>query len=111
MKACAKCGVWHGRQAKGTWCDECAKQENISSVRKHRRGVDQETFDKMLTVQGGRCAICGTKTPGGRGNFHVDHDHKTGKVRGLLCVCCNVCLGYAKDNPVLLRSAADYLER
>jgi len=43
--------------------------------------------------------------------FNVDHDHKTKKVRGLLCFGCNTGIGCLRDNPSRLRSAADYLER
>ncbi len=74
-----------------------------------------------LEKQGGGCAICGTSLPGGRWNtWHVDHDHQCcgysqktcGQcVRGLLCATCNVGLGQFKDDPDLLRAAADYLEQ
>ena len=65
-------------------------------------------FDKMLDDQDGCCAICGTTEPGGRG-WHVDHDHATGKNRGLLCTNCNVGIGHFKDTPALLELAASYL--
>jgi hypothetical protein len=52
------------------------------------------------------CQICGTQT----GNFRIDHDHKTGKVRGLLCHKCNVGIGYFLDDPALLMKAIQYLE-
>ena len=66
-------------------------------------------YDAMLAAQGGVCAICGN--PPKTRRLHIDHDHKTGKVRGLLCFQCNrFTLGkYAK--PAKLRAAADYLER
>jgi hypothetical protein len=61
--------------------------------------------------QGGRCAICG-KVPRSR-RLAVDHDHKTGEVRGLLCASgdfgCNKGLGYFNDDPELLRRAYEYL--
>lgn len=56
-------------------------------------------YERMLEEQGGVCALCGTDDPGTRPNkegarhFCVDHDHKTGKVRGLLCMRCNVTVG------------------
>lgn len=66
----------------------------------------------MLAEQGGGCAICRTTDPGGRhGAFHVDHDHATGTVRGLLCSDCNFGLGKFKDDPVSLQAAIDYLAR
>lgn len=68
-----------------------------------------QEFDAILENQHYACASChslfGNKSP------HVDHDHKTGLVRGLLCSHCNTGLGCFKDNPELLKAAASYLER
>jgi hypothetical protein len=59
-----------------------------------RYGITLAEYEQILAGQDGRCAICGTEEPGGRGNrFHVDHDHETGIVRGLLCWTCNRRLG------------------
>jgi hypothetical protein len=75
-------------------------------------GLTLEARDAMIASQGGRCAICpnvlDVSKPKG---CHVDHDHKTGKVRGLLCSGCNLGLGHFRDDPALLRIAASYLER
>lgn len=79
--------------------------------RKARYGLAGEEFQQMLEAQGGKCAVCGTSEWGGaKGTPHVDHDHTTGTVRGLLCNHCNLALGHAKDNPNLLREMANYLE-
>jgi len=51
-------------------------------------GLTLERFNELLAAQGGACALCGTKDPG-KVNWHVDHDHSTGAVRGLLCNPCN----------------------
>jgi hypothetical protein len=56
--------------------------------------------------QGGVCAVCGTSEP-----EHVDHDHGSGQVRGILCFNCNRGLGYFGDELETLYLAADYLER
>ena len=64
----------------------------------------------MLEDQNFSCAICGWKCLPKHRSLNVDHNHKTGQVRGLLCWPCNVGLGKFKDNPQSLRSAADYLE-
>ena len=68
----------------------------------------------MLSGQGGLCAICGQppKPDGVRaaGRLHVDHDHVTGAVRALLCNECNRALGYLRDDPNLMRAAAEYVE-
>jgi hypothetical protein len=62
----------------------------------------------MLKDQNGGCAIC--YKPEGSRMFDVDHDHKTGEVRGLLCTSCNRVLGHAKDSVERLLAAARYLE-
>jgi hypothetical protein len=74
-------------------------------------GLTIHQFNDLLSIQGYCCAICkgSTAAPQGR-DWAVDHDHKTGKVRGLLCQWCNVALGAAKDNPVTLRMMANYIE-
>lgn len=59
----------------------------------------------------GGCENCGTTEWGGRGGIpSIDHSHATGEFRGILCHGCNACLGYAHDDPVVLRSLADYVE-
>lgn len=77
---------------------------------KKRYGLTLEGYDKLLTLQGGKCAICQTTEPGAkRSRFMVDHDHQTGQVRGLLCHHCNVGLGYFKDSQEALKAALEYL--
>jgi hypothetical protein len=61
-----------------------------------------------MKIQDGRCAICRKKPQTGR-RLSVDHDHKTGEVRGLLCTLCNQGLGYFKDDPGRLGAALEYL--
>jgi hypothetical protein len=74
-------------------------------------GLSIEEYDRILLLQDGKCAICKTDTPNGRGRFHVDHDHNTEKIRGLLCHHCNLALGNFKDNIHNLLSAIAYLNR
>jgi hypothetical protein len=70
-----------------------------------RYGIGADEFDALVVAQGGVCLICGRDNP-----EHVDHDHETGKVRGILCFTCNVGLGNYGDDVTRLRNAADYLE-
>lgn len=77
---------------------------------KRKYGLTPECFDAMLLKQGGNCRICGSSKPGrGHAAFFVDHDHKTGRVRGLLCHLCNNGLGNFRDDPGHLRRAIEYL--
>ncbi len=74
-------------------------------------GITLTQYNEILLGQGGACAICGGKETKGRSeHFHVDHDHATGKIRGLLCSGCNQGLGQFCDDTNRLRLAIRYLE-
>ena len=60
-------------------------------------GITTEDYDALFANQAGACAVCQQPSPEGRA-LHVDHDHESGKVRGLLCAQCNMGLGCFKDN-------------
>lgn len=78
---------------------------------KRTYGLSDEQFAQMNKEQNGLCAICGNRQQAGRGeNLCVDHDHVTRQVRALLCHSCNAGIGGFRDDPVLLRKAADYVE-
>jgi hypothetical protein len=64
----------------------------------------------IVEQQGGRCAICRCALQGGR-RQHVDHDHVTGMVRGVLCSRCNTAIGQLCDDPVVIARAAEYVRR
>lgn len=73
-------------------------------------GITQIEYDALLERQGGRCAICRTDTVGGNGKrWHIDHDHATGIVRGLLCMKCNLGLGYFDEDHHRMINACIYL--
>jgi len=80
-------------------------------------GVTLEQYNKMLEAQNGVCAICGQvekiidKRVNRTVSLAVDHNHSTGKVRGLLCVKCNSILGLANDNMILLQKSIEYLKQ
>ena len=75
---------------------------------KRKYGVDLADHATLLAAQGGGCYICGGGTT--RRRLFVDHNHKNGNVRGLLCGRCNNGLGLFRDKLELVRKAADYLE-
>jgi hypothetical protein len=70
-----------------------------------------EAYVSLVDSQGGACAICSTSLSATARTPHVDHDHATGDVRGVLCFLCNTALGKFRDDPDLLRAAIAYLER
>lgn len=122
---CADCGVEFDPGTRGAVrevCRECADERHRTRVRSQRwqKGLREkysmtvEEYHELLEAQGGVCAICGTEQTTGRGSennhFSVDHDHKTGAVRGLLCHACNTAIGLLQDSPTLLHSAIKYLE-
>ena len=84
---------------------------------KKKYGLTIDDYERIRDSQGGGCAICFRVDPVGRVSkhtseywLHVDHDHRTGAIRGLLCGECNTVLGKMNDDPALLRRAADYLD-
>ncbi len=93
------------------------KRDNLKSrwtTIKRKYGVTKEQYYDLLAKQKGRCAICNRTDAGhenGPDSLRIDHCHLTGKIRGLLCHSCNIGIGNLKDNSLLLRAAADYLDR
>ena len=85
--------------------------QNNNGGRERLYGIDQEDYEFLLACQGGVCAIC--KKPTTRKDTDrlcIDHNHKTGKVRGLLCHRCNTGIGMLQDDPKLLLKAITYLQ-
>jgi hypothetical protein len=94
-------------------CLACIKRRIKASQLRCNYGIDIDEYEQMLKEQGDCCAICKSADPSGGTHsqvFPVDHDHVTGRNRGLLCNRCNPGIGYFNDSPALLRAAADYLE-
>ncbi len=94
--------------------DKEYRKKKLSQRRNHdypfkKYNMTLADFDRMLESQGGACAICGTTESIGRGRLHVDHNHNTGKVRGLLCSNCNCGIGYLKESVGMLSKAIQYL--
>lgn len=96
------------------------QKQNPNASARHKRnhhllkkfGVTLKETEQLLAKQGGLCAICRRPINDSRGfSPHVDHDHITGEVRGILCFNCNVGMGAFGDDADRLRAAAEYLER
>lgn len=115
-KPCKCCGTMFSPKAPShLYCSQQCQDDGWSSnYLKNAYGIDHNTYKKMEESQNSLCAICGT--PGFTMREHhwkklvVDHDHKTGVVRGLLCHNCNRALGLLKDDPEVIKNAVKYLE-
>lgn len=105
----------HGLQS---WCKKCMNKQSRDydkrnpDYHKNKKlernyGISREEYDSLLASQENVCAICGKEPK----RFNVDHDHKTGKVRGLLCSSCNTGLGKLGDSMEGLMKAYKYLEK
>lgn len=104
-----------------SWCISCFKNRyntpdaNRKHTLKRAYGLSVEQFEQMRLDQNGLCAICHQEPPHGRQGLVVDHDHKTGKVRGLLCNSCNRLLGSFEDglinNAEFAQDAQRYLHQ
>lgn len=118
VKKCSKCKIekplesFHKNirapEGRHYHCKSCRKEESLIQY-----NLTISSYDKLVKLQGNKCAICGTSEPKGTSTlnrWYVDHNHETGEVRGLLCSPCNTGLGNFYDNAEVLRRAAKYLD-
>lgn len=112
---CKKCLAYVQREyrrkrPKGYW-----QNKDKRYALKKRYGLTLENFTAMAEAQGWKCAICGVDPRqvklSQRGLLHVDHCHKSGRVRALLCNGCNRAVGLINERPAVARALADYLEK
>ncbi len=89
------------------WSLSHPDQRKESSLKRH--GITLSQWEQMFIKQNGLCVICGNWLKFD-GSTHVDHDHRSGEVRGLLCHKCNSFIGYALDSTTVLMNAIDYLQ-
>ena len=122
-RVCIQCGQMYTPtqlKAAAAFCSRACSQGNRKTSGREREGhlqrkygISIADYDRMLEQQSGGCAICGRQPDEQRRYpkyLHVDHCHKTGRIRGLLCDQHNLLLGRFGHNAALLRRAADYLE-
>ena len=106
-KASSICRECHKKKCLERWHSQTLIEKHATRVKK-LYGIEPEQYKQMHIDQDGKCAICNTAPDTKRG-LHVDHNHGTSKVRGLLCHGCNVALGSFKEDVTLLNKAIDYL--
>ena len=116
-RRCA-CGAEVATRVGKPVCPACRKDPRGTEqlqARERRRtlalyGLTQEEWDRLIALQANSCAVCKTTEPGGRSErWHIDHDHVTGQVRGLLCHRCNMGIGFLRDDPQIMMAAARYV--
>lgn len=108
-----KCKSCFVKKQQKNYTPEKGRDKNL----RHFYGISLNEYNEMLEKQNNKCMTCGTTEPGGRKSgrgggadvFVVDHDHETGKVRGLLCYNCNRTLGLLGENTQTLQSMIEYL--
>ena len=115
-----KIGAWqreHPEETKRSAAQWKEAHPGYGTARMRERvyGFPKDVYDALLEKQGGKCAACGKPNSGHKNRngeyapMFVDHDHDTGKVRGLLCAQCNVALGVLEDSEERIAQLGDYL--
>jgi hypothetical protein len=135
MKTCTKCGLEkeltsfpkhpNGRDGRNSWCQACANALSLAwyhaltPEQKFRRnlrgkavayGLDPDIIEAHWNTHNGVCDIC-QQPPSGSRRLSIEHDHTTGKFRGITCDSCNNGLARFKDDVKLLEAAINYLIR
>ena len=139
MRICSKCNIpkndaefdfRNDYQNFRLECHDCRSNQKRSYYQNNKDSIwaknlfrnynlTKEQFDNRLKEQGYKCACCGTDTPNGHGNWHVDHDHSCcpqkkkscGKcIRGLICASCNIGMGTFHDDSRYMKKAINYLD-
>lgn len=129
MKTCGRCRVSkpydafnkHKRDGYDFYCKPCKKERHTEwrkanpekaaaiyakAARKQNYGITQSEYEELLLIHGSTCSLCLEDKP----KLVIDHDHATGKVRGLICHKCNNGLGAFRDDVELLQKAIRYLK-
>jgi len=109
LNTCKDCVAAYAKDYRSKNREVLRKLKSIAA-RKRKYNITPDEMYGIFEKQGKVCAICGRNNPTGRG-WQVDHEHTTGKVRGILCHRCNTAIGMLKDDPNLLQQALDYLRR
>lgn len=91
-------------------CKTCVKERRNITRLPSRYGITNEEYAHMLCDQGDACFLCGRQAGTTKSTkLHVDHDHTTGKVRSLLCLGCNILVGFLEKDPVRAELAREYI--
>jgi hypothetical protein len=114
-----QCKECKNKDSKEWYSKNKERKKELSSNYRHTKknqdlkkayGITLDDYNNMLVEQNNQCKICMTSADRLKRSLCVDHDHSTGKVRGLLCDTCNRSLGLLKDNIDILKKAVQYLQ-
>lgn len=108
-KYCPCCGVFKELKEFGKssgYCKKCKTKQSREYILQKKFGLSESQYNIAVKSQSGKCLICKSET-----KLVIDHNHNTGEVRGLLCNSCNTGIGLLKDNPKILESAIEYLNK
>lgn len=111
-KRLAQCKVYQdaNKDRRRGWA-KARRSRHVAHDNVLRYGITKAIWETQWEAQGKKCAICSAITNKGGKAFATDHDHSTGKFRGILCTSCNAGIGQLKDDPVLIQFALEYLLR
>ena len=111
---CRKCNQDKGSsdfRAKRKVCISCEREYSRDQMLFYTYVITKEDRDNILLSQGSVCACCGSDSPNHKRGWHLDHNHKTGEIRAVLCGNCNIALGMVDDSTERLQLLIKYLER
>lgn len=119
LKMCHQCreiktldNFFKTRSIKDGHSNCCRQCINNKGKRFIKYGITKVDYDNLLIKQNNQCAICGIHlNVDNSTRAHIDHCHKTGIIRGILCHACNKMLGFARDNVVILEKSIEYLKK
>jgi len=97
----------HARRMK---TDRRYKESKRESYLRFKYGIGCEEYEELLSKQDHTCAVCGKELKSRGGHTHLDHDHITGKIRGMLCTNCNRGIGHLQESITVLEAAVVYLK-
>lgn len=104
--------IKNAQKRKEYYSDPDVKLKNRKAFIKKKFGIEYSEYEKLSEEQNNLCAICNNTENSSRNKYlAVDHDHLTGKIRGLLCTNCNRGIGLLKDSIPVLQKAIEYLNK
>lgn len=110
---CKACSLEQSNEWRARHHDKAKEIQRRSALRRRllSHGLELAQFEAMVENTQGRCEICGRAPTGAKRELSIDHDHQTGRVRGLLCDSCNMAIGLLSDDPDRAIQVAAYLRR